>query len=59
MEEETEVCLQQCESCQQETDIETMAMDDDSNYFCSDCWAELGPILKAEYEELKIKGEIE
>lgn len=53
------ICLQGCESCEVETDIETMSQDGDSNRFCPECWKELAPVMKAEYEELKAKGEID
>lgn len=52
-------CYQKCESCQKETDIEIMENDDDSNCFCPECWTEIGPTMKADYEELKKNGEID
>lgn len=52
-------CYQKCESCQKEADIDTMESDDDSNWFCPECWKELSPTMKADYEELKRNGEIE
>jgi hypothetical protein len=51
-------CLQKCESCEKETDIETMQADDDSNWFCTECWEVLSPIMKADFKELVKKGEI-
>jgi hypothetical protein len=49
-----------CESCTKQcTDIENMECDSGSNWFCPECWEELAPGLKAEYEELKAKGEID
>lgn len=53
------ICLQMCESCEVETDIETMNLDGDSNWFCKKCWKKLGPVMKAEYDELKANGEID
>lgn len=53
------ICLQSCESCGVETDIEIMSMDSDSNWFCEECWEQLEPIMQTEYEEMKAKGEIE
>lgn len=53
------ICLQGCESCEKETDIETMSQDGGSNWFCPECWEELAPVMKAEYEELKANGEID
>ncbi|RQO37927.1 hypothetical protein DBR39_13645 [Chryseobacterium sp. KBW03] len=52
-------CYLKCESCQKETDIERMHEDGDSNNFCPECWKELAPTMKADYEELKRNGEIE
>lgn len=37
----------------------SMGMDSDSNWFCPECWEELAPVIRAEYEELKAKGEID
>ena len=53
------ICLQSCESCGVENDIETMSMDSGSNWFCEKCWEELEPVMQSEYEEMKAKGEIE
>lgn len=53
------ICYISCESCLQDFDVEDMEQDDDSNWFCPECWKELAPVMKAEYEELVIKGEIE
>lgn len=52
-------CLQKCESCEKEFEIDTMTTDADDNYFCNECWEELAPLMQKEYEELKAKGEIE
>lgn len=52
-------CLEICESCEKEFDIEEMHMDSEGNWFCPECWEELAPEMQAEYEELKAKGEIE
>lgn len=51
--------LMKCESCEKDTDIETMTSDDDSNWFCPECWKELAPGMKADYDELVKKGEID
>ncbi|WP_336716310.1 hypothetical protein [Chryseobacterium mucoviscidosis] len=49
-----------CESCTKQCfDIENMESDGDSNWFCPDCWEELAPVMRREYEELKANGEIE
>lgn len=45
------ICLQKCESCEKEFDIDTMIMDFDSNWFCTECWTELAPVMKSEYQE--------
>ena len=34
-------------------------MDSSSNWFCEECWEVLEPVMQAEYEEMKAKGEIE
>lgn len=52
-------CLIKCESCEIETDVETMSQDDDSNWFCPDCWKALSPGMKSDFDDLKQKGEIE
>lgn len=52
------IFLQECTSCNEKFDGETMSCDDDSNWFCDECYQELAPIMKAEYEELKANGEI-
>lgn len=52
-------CLQECTSCEKNFDIETMEEDSDSNYFCGECYKELAPVMKAEYDELVERGEIE
>lgn len=49
----------QCVSCERLTIEHTMHTDSDCNYFCPECWKELAPIMKAEYDELLAKGEIE
>lgn len=58
---DTDADIETCESCGKKFDTqkEKYGFDDDSNYFCEKCWKELEPVLKAEYEELKRKGEIE
>lgn len=58
VEETEELCLQKCESCEKDFDIETMTTDAGSNYFCKECWSVLGPVLQEEYEEMKSNGEI-
>lgn len=55
---EPDIDLQKCESCEEPTDSETMYCDDDSNWFCPECWKQLAPVMAAEYKELKEKGEI-
>lgn len=49
-----------CIGCDMEcTDIETMESDDDANWFCAECWPELSPGMRKDYEDLKAKGEID
>lgn len=48
-----------CESCGLPILEDEPAIDADDNYFCEECWKELEPVLKAEYEDLKRRGEIE
>lgn len=45
------ICLQKCESCSEPTNIETMTCDDNSNWFCPECWEELWPIMLQEAKE--------
>jgi len=47
-----EICFEECESCNWPFDIEVMHTDNDDNYFCPDCWTELTPVMKEEFEEL-------
>lgn len=49
-----------CESCTKKcTDIESMQSDSGSNWFCPECWEELAPGLRREWEEMKERGEID
>jgi hypothetical protein len=50
---EPDICIQKCESCETPTDIETMSSDADSNWFCSECWEELFPIMEQEAKEAR------
>lgn len=54
-----EKCLLKCESCEKETDIETMSCDAADNWFCPECWEVLAPVMKTEYNELVKRGEID
>lgn len=54
-----EKCLEKCESCEKETDFDTMEEDADANYFCPECWEELEPVMRAEYDFAVERGEIE
>ncbi len=51
-------CLEKCESCEKEFDIEDMQSDSTGNYFCPDCWAEFAPVMAAEYQAAVKNGEI-
>lgn len=49
----------ECIGCDEFFDMETMQEDSVGERYCQKCWDELSPIMQAEYEELKAKGEIE
>lgn len=51
--------LEECIGCAEEFDYDTMQQDSAGENYCSECWKHFKPILKAEYEELKAKGEID
>lgn len=45
-----------CESCGKHFAGDIVSNDDDDdNHFCEDCYKELAPVMKADYEELKVK----
>lgn len=48
-----------CESCEKSYDMDLMSTDDAGNYFCPPCYKELAPVMKAEYDELVARGEID
>src|SRR6478609_5963577 len=49
-----------CESCGNKfMPTNDTGVDDGGNHFCADCWKELKPVLKKEYDEMKANGEIE
>lgn len=54
-----EICFMECTSCGQDRNIEKMRTDSGDNWFCIPCYEELAPVMKADYEELVAKGEIE
>lgn len=43
--------LYECINCEEWFDIDIMELDDDNNRFCPECWKELSPIMKQDYEE--------
>ncbi|WPO89886.1 hypothetical protein [Chryseobacterium sp. HR92] len=43
-------CFKKCESCQNEFYIKNMKQDDISNWFCPECWEELHPLMKIDFE---------
>lgn len=49
----------ECISCDKQIDINTSNSDCDDNYFCTECWEELAPVMEAEYKKSKLKGDIE
>ena len=57
-EEKEAACLVECISCDKHFDFEAMEEDDDGNCFCSSCYKELSPVMKAEYDEWR-RGEIQ
>ena len=52
-------CLTICTGCEKRFELELMVADDDCNYFCQECYKEMSPVMKKEYEDLKQKGEID
>lgn len=50
-----DICLQMCESCNQQRYIDTMMADDDANWFCKECWSELEQVMKQEALENKLQ----
>lgn len=50
--------LEECTSCDKMFKLETMKSDSQGNWFCPECWKELAPVMKSEYEEMVQKGEI-
>lgn len=50
--------IEECIWCSGKFDFEIMSTDGTENY-CPECWKEAEPILQAEYDELKAKGEID
>lgn len=49
----------ECISCNEEFDIWSMKTDDSDNRYCAECWAELAPIMKADFDEMVENGEID
>lgn len=48
-----------CIGCDKSFNEIEMEEDSAGELYCKECWEVLSPIMKAEYEELKAKGEIE
>jgi len=48
-----------CTGCEKKIREQMIHEDDDCNPFCEECWEALQPVMKADYEELKRKGEID
>ena len=51
--------LEECIGCTKKWDVEEMMQDDAGENYCQDCWEEMSPIMKAEYEQMVKNGEIE
>lgn len=49
----------ECIGCGNKCYYEDMTQDDAGEDYCPECWPIFKPILRAEYDELKAKGEIE
>lgn len=56
---DNEPILIYCESCQTPTNMDIMFYDGERNFFCPECWVELEPVMKREYEEMVRNGEID
>jgi len=53
------ICYVSCESCGCDVNIDVAGVDCGGNYFCPPCWTDLAPAMRAEYEDLVKRGEIE
>lgn len=53
------ILTQECIGCSKIFDYDMMEQDNSGEHYCPKCWAELSPVMQAEYEELKAKGEID
>lgn len=49
----------ECISCNKQFDLKIMSCDDDDNLYCPECYEELAPIMKKDYEELKTSGQLD
>lgn len=56
---EPDIFITECIGCDGKFDLDLMEQDDAGENYCPECWAELAPIMKAEYNEMKAKVEIE
>lgn len=50
--------MDECIGCSYRFNYEVMSTDGIENY-CPECWAHFEPIMEVEYQEMKVKGEIE
>lgn len=48
-----------CIGCDEPFNIDEMEEDSAGERYCTECWKLLSPVMKAEYEEMKAKGEID
>ncbi|WP_051230322.1 ASCH domain-containing protein [Epilithonimonas caeni] len=56
---EPDIIIEECIGCSGNFDYETMQQDSAGENYCSDCAKEMFPLMKAEYDEMVRKGEIE
>lgn len=54
--EDYQICTGCTKKC---TDVDSMETDSGGNYFCPECWEELAPVMRRDYEELKQRGEVD
>lgn len=56
---EPDIIIEECIWCSGKFDFVTMCQDNSGENFCTECWKEALPIMKAEYDEMVRNGEIE
>jgi len=53
---EAEECSMKCTSCNKELNVDNMTQDDDSNWFCKECFKVLSPTMKRNNERRGKRG---